>query len=168
MPNIIAFGNESVSSGGDAGSGIQIDLLWENPNLTSQEFFGEITIENIGNYDLIMVSHSGIASFNSGVKYELNNCMFPIDNEGDFNYFSLNAISVQAYTSSDSNTYMIAKRSGYIPTNYPNIPRGIYFNECDKVSIDTNGTTYTKSANTYCIPYRIYGIKGVTDLNSNT
>ena len=129
--------------------GLEAELLWENSNPTASFSSQSISIPNLNEYDYVAIE----AYYNNA--NQISN--FPLtliptckinDGTTQSNYATQNVI----HASLNDGEFPIASRTVYV--NYSNI----YFHAQGSYNISATNYTYN---NYYCIPYRIYGFKGV-------
>ena len=117
---------------------VTVDLVWENPN-TSSNFSSQAVHIDIEDYDFIGVLYQFVAS----VPYSLVPMEIApnIQNRESHNGTFASGLEF-------TRGFLLKKENGIVE-----------FKDC--VVFRTFGTSSTEKINNYLIPYRIYGIKGV-------
>lgn len=132
------YGQHNKPTSDEVGA-VSRKLLWENSKPTTSFAAQNISIPTLGDYDGFEIVY--LADF---LDYGYKSTGFiPYKEVGM--YFSLDNIGTDG-------TPNLQKRAGYIASNGLQIKAGNYCN--------MGKTTMTES-NTVCIPYRVYGVKGV-------
>lgn len=136
MPIAMRYG--SGNYGGNRNIGIQMSLLWTNPN-PSSSFSAQTVSLDLSRYDAVMVVHRYGTSTS-----RLNSVIVPVGDTG---------MCFHAGNFSAATGYVMTRAFGTTTT-------GIDFNTSYRRAL--NSTSAASSSGDYCYPIYIFGIKGIT------
>lgn len=122
------------------GGGVTIDLLWENPWYSDEFEAQEISIPNIGDYDIIEIAHRNNETYEATTR-------IPVGGYGEGHLcFSSAGYGVLV----NSRYFGIDAESGII-----GFGAGQFWKMLPEEAAEAGENGYA------CVPFRIYGIKGV-------